>query len=177
MTGNEPYDQQVADITERALHSCVEHVQEIGSRSETGIRILMTALIDSGIAMLLFGRSHPASGAEHHLSHYWEMEFLKRGNRALLHGAKVGVACAEISGLYHNAAERSMFPGEEPEVLRQHREQILQWLAEVPNEEQIRSLLVQAGGPSSRQELGIDDELFARSLREAHTLLRALNEA
>ncbi|GJM72043.1 hypothetical protein HMSSN036_42590 [Paenibacillus macerans] len=53
----------------------------------------------------------------------------------------------------------------------------------MPEEGQIRDLLGQAGGPASRTELGIDDELFARSLREAHrvrdrhTLLRALNEA
>ncbi|MMZ63587.1 Glycerol-1-phosphate dehydrogenase [NAD(P)+] [compost metagenome] len=133
--------------------------------------------------MLLFGQSHPASGAEHHLSHYWEMEYLRRGRRALLHGAKVGVACAEISRLYHDAAERGVYPGGEPEALRQHGGQVREWLAAVPGEAAIRELLRLAGGPSSRQELGIDDELLAASLREAHlirdrhTLLRALNEA
>lgn len=183
LTAGEPYNEQAAIITERALISCVEHAHEIGKRSEQGIRILMTSLIESGIAMLLFGQSHPASAAEHHVSHYWEMEYLRRGNRALLHGAKVGVACAEISRVYHDAVERGVFPGQEPSVLREFEGQITEWLAEVPTESLIRELLRQAGGPTDRRELGIDDELLERSLAEAHkvrdrrTFLRALNEA
>ncbi|MUG64472.1 sn-glycerol-1-phosphate dehydrogenase [Paenibacillus campinasensis] len=180
--GGEPYDEQVAAITEAALLACVEHVQDIGQRSETGIRVLMTALIESGIAMLLFGQSHPASGAEHHLSHYWEMEFLSEGRRALLHGAKVGVAAAEISQLYHDAVDSGIFPYAEPEGLARHRERIQDWLTKVPSPDRLRSLLKQAGGPSTHEELGIEEKLVQRSLQEAHTLrnrhtlLRALNE-
>lgn len=183
LAAQEPYDKEVADMTEKALRACVEHVDEIGKRTEEGIRILMTSLIESGIAMLKFGQSHPASGAEHHLSHFWEMEYLRRGSRALLHGAKVGVACAEISRLYHDAAFRGVYPGQEPEMLKKHGSQVREWLDEVPGEADIRSLLQRAGGPSSLQELGIDGGLFADSVREAHrlrdrhTLLRALNEA
>nr|WP_127575725.1 sn-glycerol-1-phosphate dehydrogenase [Paenibacillus barengoltzii] len=182
LTAGEPYDEQAAAITERALCSCVSHAEAIGARTEEGIRALMTALIESGIAMLLFGQSHPASGAEHHLSHYWEMEYLRQGRRALLHGAKVGVACAEIARVYHAAGEGTL-PGAEPAALREHREQVRAWLRDLPGEAELRGLLRQAGGPSTLAELGIGEELFARSLREAHrvrdrrTLLRALNEA
>lgn len=182
LTAGEPYDEQAAAITERALRSCVSHAEAIGARTEEGIRALMTALIESGIAMLLFGQSHPASGAEHHLSHYWEMEYLRQGRRALLHGAKVGVACAEIARVYHAAGEGTL-PGAEPAALREHREQVRAWLRDLPGEAELRGLLRQAGGPSTLAELGVGEELFARSLREAHrvrdrrTLLRALNEA
>ncbi|GIP57569.1 sn-glycerol-1-phosphate dehydrogenase [Paenibacillus sp. FSL W8-0186] len=184
LTGGEPYSEQAAVITEQALKSCIQHAAEIGERTEEGIRILMTALIESGIAMLLFGQSHPASGAEHHLSHHWEMAYLRRGNRALLHGAKVGVACAEISSLYHAAVDEGKFPGRQPKALLEHGDQIREWLAEVPPASRIRELLVLAGGPSTLEELGVDEDLFTESLREAHlvrynrhTLLRALNEA
>lgn len=182
-TAGEPYDDHVAEITERALQACIHHVEAIGQRTEEGIRILMTALIESGIAMLLFGKSHPASGAEHHLSHYWEMEYLRRGKRALLHGAKVGVACSEISRLYHAAADEGVYPYAEPKLWATYREQVREWLRKVPSKEEIAGLLRQAGGPSSLEELGIDEELFGESLREAHqlrdryTILRALNEA
>ncbi|WP_068619055.1 sn-glycerol-1-phosphate dehydrogenase [Paenibacillus tuaregi] len=183
LTAGEPYDEQVAAITERALKSCVDHVEQIGSRTEAGIHTLMTALIESGIAMLLFGQSHPASGAEHHLSHYWEMEYLRRGSRAHLHGAKVGVACAEISRLYHNAVDQGVYPGSEPEELKKFGAQIRKWVDDIPLESEIRQLLNTVHGPVSRVELGIDDQLLERSLNEAHklrprhTLLRALNEA
>lgn len=184
LTAGEPYHEQAALITEKALSSCVEHASEIGQRTEEGITVLMSALIESGIAMLLFGQSHPASGAEHHLSHYWEMEYLSLGHKALLHGAKVGVACVEISRLYKDAAERGVYPGVEPEVLRQHGDQVRSWLADVPSPEELAELLLQAGGPASLKELAISDDLFVRSLRGAHevrlnrhTLLRALNEA
>ncbi|ANS77359.1 glycerol-1-phosphate dehydrogenase [Paenibacillus yonginensis] len=183
LTADEPYNQRAAQITEAALQDCVMHADAIGRRTEEGIRVLMNALIESGVAMLLFGQSHPASGAEHHLSHYWEMSYLKRGRKALLHGAKVGVASAEISRLYHDAVDRAQYPGDEPEQLLCHGAQVREWLAAVPSAPEIRRLLELAGGPSSLDELGIEDELFAESLREAHklrsrhTLLRALNEA
>ncbi len=60
----------------------------------------MNALIQSGLAMLMFGQSHPASGGEHHLSHYWEMEFLQKNRRQVLHGAKVGVSTILLTTLY-----------------------------------------------------------------------------
>lgn len=183
LAGDEPYNDQVAMITERALEACVRHVGAVGERSEEGIRILMTALIESGIAMLLFGQSHPASGAEHHLSHYWEMEYLRLGRRALLHGAKVGVACGEISQLYHDAVDKGIFPGAEPKEWSALRDRAREWLDQVPAKEEIARLLKQAGGPSSISELGVDQALLESSLREAHTLrnrctlLRILNEA
>jgi glycerol-1-phosphate dehydrogenase [NAD(P)+] len=177
LMGGEPYDEAVADRTRRALMQCVDNVDEIASRSERGIEILTRALLESGFAMLQFGQSHPASGAEHHLSHYWEMEFIRTGRSQLLHGAKVGVACAIISGLYHRLV------GEWPEWLpQQNRDAIKSEVEMIPGEQEIRELLRKVGGPTTPIELGINEELVDRSLREAHqirikreTLLKRLN--
>ena len=51
---------------------------------------LMYALILSGLAMQIIGNSRPASGAEHHMSHLWEMEVINKHLDAY-HGEKVSV--------------------------------------------------------------------------------------
>lgn len=103
LTG-EHYCPVCADITKQALEACIAHVEDIAAVRPEGIRVLTEALILSGISILLLGNSRPASGAEHHLSHFWEMRFLQEGRKALLHGAKVGAATVAISGLYQKLA-------------------------------------------------------------------------
>jgi glycerol-1-phosphate dehydrogenase [NAD(P)+] len=178
LTADEPYSEIVAEMTTKALQQCVDHIDAIADRTPEGIRVLTQALIESGFAMLLFGQSHPASGAEHHLSHYWEMAFLREGRRAVLHGAKVGVACAEISHLYHRLDAENSLPVAEEQLERVRAE-----LAKVPSPDTLRAWLRKVGGPSSIQELDIDLDLLKRSLAEAdqirpnrHTLLRAVND-
>jgi glycerol-1-phosphate dehydrogenase [NAD(P)+] len=192
LTAEEPYLQTASEITRAALLRCVNQVEQIASRQEEGIHTLIGALIESGLAMLLFGQSHPASGAEHHLSHYWEMEYIRLGKRQLIHGAKVGVAAIEISRLYHQIADEGSRPWEgirSAEHSGQAHQIVNQWdeiskeLQQIPNEAELRELLRQVSGPLSAAELSVDEELLGRSLREAHhvrpersTLLRAYNE-
>ena len=46
--------------------------------------------------MSLYGNSRPASGCEHHMSHYWEMMFEQAGKRPVPHGTQVGVGTVLI---------------------------------------------------------------------------------
>ncbi|MBR7076031.1 MAG: iron-containing alcohol dehydrogenase, partial [Lachnospiraceae bacterium] len=50
------------------------------------------------------GNSRPASGAEHHLSHFFEMQFLFDGIPAVLHGTKVGIGTVITLGFYNKLA-------------------------------------------------------------------------
>lgn len=192
IAAGEPYDQASADITRQALLRCVNHADQIAAQEEEGIYELTVGLIESGLAMLLFGRSHPASGAEHHLSHYWETEWIRSGQRQQLHGAKVGVACAAISDLYHRLVSEGpdawLAPttGDDPrsDRIRSNWPDIRRAAEEVPAGAELRELLARVGGPATAEELGIGRELWDRSLREAHrirmerfTLLRAYNES
>src|SRR5208283_4306859 len=95
-----PYDESIAERSLRAVQACEEHAAQIAAASADGVRSLMEALIESGYCMLDFGSSLPASGSEHHFSHFWEMKFLREGKPAILHGAKVGVATILVAGLY-----------------------------------------------------------------------------
>lgn len=194
LVAGEPYMELAAELTRSALQKCVDHVNHIAERSEVGITVLMEALLESGLAMLLFGQSHPASGSEHHMSHFWEMEYIRLGKKQLLHGAKVGVACIEMSKLYHRirkegpdkwSYEAAFGSGDKGGAasIYVNWDIIAQEIASIPSEETLRNLMLQLGGPVSPAELGIGYDLLDLSQRESHgvrphryTLLRAYNE-
>jgi glycerol-1-phosphate dehydrogenase [NAD(P)+] len=59
---------------------------------EEAVGRLFTGLVRSGQAMALVGSSRPASGCEHHASHFWDL-LASRGLRAhSAHGLQVGFA-------------------------------------------------------------------------------------
>jgi glycerol-1-phosphate dehydrogenase [NAD(P)+] len=95
-----PHDAAVEQRIRQAVQNCIDGLDEIVANSETGMACLMEALIESGLGMLEFGNSQPASGSEHHCSHFWELQLLKAHKPAILHGAKVGFATILISKQY-----------------------------------------------------------------------------
>jgi glycerol-1-phosphate dehydrogenase [NAD(P)+] len=97
---NEPYNEGIAGRTLAAVQRCVAQVEAIRAAGAEAIRGLMEALIESGLCMRECGNSRPASGTEHHYSHFWEMQLLHQGRPAILHGAKVGVATVQVARLY-----------------------------------------------------------------------------
>jgi glycerol-1-phosphate dehydrogenase [NAD(P)+] len=88
----EYYCETVAAMVKYSVQKCRDNLAGLKNRDEAAIRSLMEGLIISGIAMSFVGNSRPASGSEHHISHYWEMAFLQLGKSAVLHGIKVGIA-------------------------------------------------------------------------------------
>ncbi|TBL70074.1 sn-glycerol-1-phosphate dehydrogenase [Paenibacillus thalictri] len=127
---DEAFCETAEELTRDGLRLCLDHVDEIAKGSELGVCKLMEALTLSGISMLLVGHSRPASGAEHHLSHFWEMNYLQERRRALLHGAKVGAATvlmahkyAELAGMNRDEAIRRIH--ERPQLSREHDEQMI----------------------------------------------------
>lgn len=61
----------------------------VRNRETTAVTKLFNALIEVGIGMDYQGNSRPASGAEHHLAHFWEMQQLFAGRHAPPHGIQV----------------------------------------------------------------------------------------
>jgi glycerol-1-phosphate dehydrogenase [NAD(P)+] len=113
---NEPYDESIALRSLSSVGSCADAARAIGTAAPNGIATLMAALIESGFCMTDFGSSLPASGTEHHYSHFWEMKLLREGRPTILHGAKVGVATILVAGLYEKLRRTSR--GEAMELLR-----------------------------------------------------------
>lgn len=104
---DEPYSASIAERMRAALTACVESAQEIQQATPAGVARLMDGLVESGFCMLLNGNTRPASGAEHHLSHYWEMKLLRQGRLAVLHGAKVGIGTILTAERYDRIRELS----------------------------------------------------------------------
>lgn len=163
----EPYCPLTASITEESLRKCVEKIEEIATGEKEGIQTLLMALIESGLAMLIFGQSHPASGGEHHLSHYWEMEFLQKDQPQVLHGAKVGVSSILLANLY-----KQWFGNIDdiPEGLEAYAAKIATIVKTIPDADMVRTWLETVGGPIAPNQLGISSDLVERSLQEAHLL-------
>ncbi|UOE93586.1 sn-glycerol-1-phosphate dehydrogenase [Alkalihalobacillus sp. LMS39] len=192
LIADEPYCPTVATMTKEALEACLVNTAEIANRTEKGIRTLMEALLQSGNAMLQFGQSHPASGAEHHLSHFWEMEFIKQKKRQVLHGAKVAVSTQIILDLYQKNMltflkyEFHLSSGIDHNIyekLSTYKEEIIKLLESLPSVESIKAKLHLIGKKASLQSLGIEDTLLQASLKEAHlirdryTIMKFLNES
>jgi glycerol-1-phosphate dehydrogenase [NAD(P)+] len=75
---------------------CLEGLREGG---KAAYEKLMYALLLSGLAMQMIGNSRPASCAEHHVSHLWEMEVINDYVDAL-HGEKVSIGLMLNTELY-----------------------------------------------------------------------------
>ena len=100
MVTDEYYCPQVVQLEEEALQKVVDSLEQIAAREPEGYRSLMEGLILSGIAMQMVGNSRPASCAEHHISHFWEMGLVNSVDHDALHGEKVGVGAVVLADLY-----------------------------------------------------------------------------
>ncbi len=162
---DEPYNPEIAARMEKALLACVDNVSEIQKATQKGISCLMDGLVESGICMLLNGNSRPASGSEHHLSHYWEMKLLRLGRPAVLHGAKVGIGTVQIARRYEKirslsleeAAQRlKITPIPEPKKESEIIEEVFGPISSKVKDEQHKYLNLNHSGYAQIQELIIE---------------------
>ena len=97
---NEYYCETVKEIMALAVQRTIESGKDLLNRDQEAIKKLTEALLLSGIAMSFVGNSRPASGSEHHMSHFWEMQFQYEGKKPVLHGTKVGIGTIISLKLY-----------------------------------------------------------------------------
>ncbi len=115
---DERFDETIAERSRQAALRCAHFASQVSQGLEEGIIPLMEGLIESGFCMLDFGNTSPASGAEHYVSHLWELKLLRERRPAIFHGAKVGVASlmtarwyAQILGIDRAEAARRLADG------------------------------------------------------------------
>ncbi len=91
-------DEYFCDEVYELTMSCVKEVEPLAKpvlfRDPAAVGALMEALVAVGIAMAYVGNSRPASGSEHHLSHFFEITGILDDKEYFLHGIDVMYSAA-----------------------------------------------------------------------------------
>jgi glycerol-1-phosphate dehydrogenase [NAD(P)+] len=88
----ERYDERIAADTRRAMLRAGRNVEALMAGESEAMRDLLDGLIESGLNIARFGNSRPASGLEHHASHYWDLLASRGLHEQASHGLQVGYA-------------------------------------------------------------------------------------
>ena len=123
---NEILCNNIYELTENAVRQCINNIDGILGRNEDSIQRLMEGLVVVGIAMSYMNNSRPASGSEHHLSHFYEVISIMSGEKCFLHGIDVAYSTAVTNAL------RKMLSTENP-VNFTYRFNDDKWQADIKN--------------------------------------------
>lgn len=160
LTG-ETVNEEAFSLMLEAVRACDASLPSLARGGADGVEKLMDALLISGYAMVIAGNSRPASGAEHHMSHYLEMDFLRRGERIPLHGVKVGLGTMASLYLYRTLRRRPAFEG---------CDRVYAEADKLPPPEYAEDILREFGCPTRFSQLGVPEETVRRMFFEAYRI-------
>lgn len=165
----ESIDISAYSLMEKALSDCMNVYDGLTRYEDDAVKKLMNALITAGKAMAICGNSRPASGSEHHFSHFLEMDFVRRKEKVPLHGLKVAVGTLISLEMYDFLAKEK--------IDCPNAEKVYAIAASLPKADDVKSKLVGMGCPVRFSSLGVrretmEDMLYnARKVRERYTVL------
>ena len=139
----EKFDEYASTFSLMSAKLVEEGYPLIAKGKEPGIRLVVKALGNSGVAMAIAGNTRPASGSEHLISHYLDYlaEFEKKGSfKSSRHGFQVGLAtilCSYLQG------------GDWKKLLH---------------------ILEEIRHPTTAQEIGIDRDILLEAMTNAHKI-------
>ncbi len=115
----------VYDLTYDTLQKTERLAAGILKRDPETVQTLMEALVIIGIAMSFTGNSRPASGSEHHLSHYFEITGIVFGRKYFLHGIDVAYSTVCTAAMRRRILAPGDFPARLPVHDREHWERAI----------------------------------------------------
>lgn len=99
----------IYDTTYQMIEKTRAHAKGIISREDESVQILAEALMIVGIMMSFAGSSRPASGSEHHLSHFFEIVGIVNSEPYFAHGIDVAYSTVITSEIREKII-KSEFP-------------------------------------------------------------------
>lgn len=107
--GVEPIDWRVWPFLQEPFRHALSRAAEIAAGDPDATAELAQALVLSGLTIQAYNSSRPGSGAEHIMSHLWEMQNLGGDwDPPLSHGLKVGLGTVAIAALYERILDRDL---------------------------------------------------------------------
>lgn len=103
---NEYFCDYIYDLTYQQIKATLNLADGILRRDEKSIAALMEALVVIGILMSFAGSSRPASGSEHHLSHFFEITGILENSDYFSHGIDVAYSTVITAKLRENLLNR-----------------------------------------------------------------------
>ena len=91
--------EEVCDLLEKALRDVSRVLEDIRLETKMPYEKLMYALLLSGLCMQMVESPRPVSGAEHMVSHLWDLNVLNEKTNAL-HGEQVGLGLLIVTDYY-----------------------------------------------------------------------------
>ena len=99
LVNGEYFCQYIYDATFEQIRTTLALADGVLKRDEKSVEALMNALVVIGIMMSFAGSSRPASGSEHHLSHFFEITGILTDTDYFSHGIDVAYSTAVTAGL------------------------------------------------------------------------------
>lgn len=99
----------IYNLTYEQVKKTLSLAEGILDRDEQSIKALMEALVVIGILMSFAGSSRPASGSEHHLSHFFEITGIISKEKYLPHGIDVAFSTV-VTAKIRESITKSAFP-------------------------------------------------------------------
>ena len=169
IVNNEKINKEAYELMENSLNKVVNNVDLIAKFDKNGILFLMKALVDAGVAMAICGNSRPASGSEHHQSHFLEMYFVENKLTVFPHGITVALGSLISIELYkHLLITKKEFA---------KKDKIIELANQLPDVDTIRNLLIMMDCKVKFSTLHISKETFkemvynAYKVRDRYTIL------
>ncbi len=170
----EEINEKAYAMMEDAVAACIDAFDGLTRYEDGAVAKLMDALITAGLSMAECGNSRPASGSEHHQSHFLEMDFARRGEKIPMHGIKVAIGTLVSIELYNYIKDNEISFNGDKEVYKLAKA--------LPSVEKIKAMLVKMGCPTRFSQIGVRRETMedmienAYKVRDRYTVLTLVNE-
>ena len=102
LINNEYFCDNIYNLTLSQTEKVKPFAHALLNKDEEAVESLMEALVTVGIAMSYVGNSRPASGSEHHLSHYFEITGILENKDYYSHGIDVMYSTAVTAKIREN---------------------------------------------------------------------------